>query len=184
MIECNRTENRIILKGNTAFLAVGTVTTFMAIMGVRLLFGLLPLTAEHTFTDVIGVLIACVWILLTLGISIPAFVTNSKQIIIDNEGILYSNRFVKRKLKWAEIEDWGLSYCGKAYREGRNTYFLYFSKERQPIKNECKKKLKGKMIKTLVIGNDYYNIMNDVIHFCSLRTEVKPFIGKDKLHFI
>ncbi len=86
-------------------------------------------------------------------------------------------------MSWSEIRDWGLSYCGQTRYEG-NTYYLYFSKKVYPVKNECRKKLKGKMIKTFVIGNDYAEAVSKIVPFCSERTGIEPFIGKNKHHFI
>ncbi|MDD6021165.1 MAG: hypothetical protein PUB94_00680 [Oscillospiraceae bacterium] len=183
MFELNQSENKIVLKRNNIFLAIGIATIFMAAMGIRLIFGLLPFEEGYTLSDVFGLIFVCVWILIVSGMGVFAFVTNSKKITINDEGIFCNTWFSKRNLEWTEIKDWGLSYCGQTRGEG-NTYYLYFSKEQYPIKNECRKKLKGKMIKTFVIGSDYAEIVNEVIPFCASRTKVAPFIGKDKYHFL
>lgn len=183
MFEYNQSKNQMVLKTNRIFLAIGIVAAFMAISGIRLISGLLPFEEKYTFADVFGLIFICVWTIIVSGMGIFAFTTNSKQVLIDDDGILCNTWFVKKKLKWAEVKDWGLSYCGQTRGKG-NTYYLYFSKELYPTKNECKKKLKGRMIKTYVFGNEYAEIVNKVIPFCALRTEVKPFIGKDKYHFM
>jgi hypothetical protein len=46
------------------------------------------------------------------------------------------------------------------------------------------KKLKGKMMKIYVFQDDYSEVVSEIIPFCSEKTNVKPFIGKDKYHFI
>lgn len=183
MFELNQSNNRIIIKQNTTFLGIGFVAMLMAVIGFRLLFGLLPFEEGYTFVDVFGLIFVCVWILIVLGIGTYAFVTNSKQITISDDGVLCNTWFTKEFISWSEIKDWGLSYCGQARWEG-NTYYLYFSKSVYPIKNDCKKKLKGKMIKIFVIGNDYAEAVSKIVPFCNERTSVEPFIGKEKHHFI
>lgn len=73
--------------------------------------------------------------------------------------------FGTKLIKWEDIKDWGLSYCGRM-RDGDNIYFLYFSEYECRIKNDCKKSLKGKMIKTYIIGENYFDALQDIIPFC------------------
>ena len=176
-------QNKITLKGNRIFLGIGVIALIMAITGVRLVFMLLPLEEDHTIMDVLGLIFICFWVTIVLSMGIFAFVTNSKQIEITDEGVLCRSLVTKMFLKWSEIGDWGLSYCGQTRGEG-NTYYFYFSKKPQQIKNECKKKLKGKMIKIFVIGSDYAEVVSKVIPFCKERTSIEAFIEKDKYHFI
>ncbi|MBO5106092.1 MAG: hypothetical protein J6C29_04260 [Clostridia bacterium] len=183
MFEISHSKEQIIIKRNTTFLGVGVVTIIMAIAGVRLLFGLLPFEEDYTFADVFGLIFVCVWIGIVISMGVFAFVTNSKQITINNYGILCKSWINKKFIKWDDIKDWGLSYCGQTRGEG-NTYYLYFSKHECQIKNDCKKKLKGKMIKAFVIGNDYSEAINKIIPFCSEKTNIIPFLGKDIYHFI
>ena len=51
-------------------------------------------------------------------------------------------------------------------------------------KNNFRKKLKGNMIKILVVGEDYYVVTEKVIPFCKSKSSVNPFIGEDKFHII
>lgn len=183
MFELSQTKSQIILRRNTTFMGIGVWAFIMAIMGFRLLFSMLPFEEECTFADVFGLFFIGIWILIVLGMGVYAFVTNSKQITINNEGVICNTWFTNDFVNWSEIKDWGLSYCGQTRGEG-NTYFLYFSQVVHPIKNDCKKKLKGKMIKTFVIGNDYAEVVSKIIPFCKERLDVEPFIGKDKCHFI
>ena len=182
MFEFSQSKNQIVIKRNTTFLAIGVVVILMAIAGVCLVLGLLPFEKNYTFADVFGLIFIFAWILVLLSMGVFAFVTNSKQITINNEGVLCMSWISKSFIKWDNIKDWGLSYCGQTRGEG-NTYYLYFSKHECQIKNECKKKLKGKMIKTFVIGDDYLDIVNIIIPFCSGKTDRTPFVGKDKYHF-
>lgn len=183
MFELLQSKNQIIIKHNTTFLGIGVVATMMAIAGVRILFGLLPFEEGYTFSDVFGLIFICVWIISVLSMGISAFTVNSKQITINNDGVLCKSWFSKKFVKWSDIKDWGLSYCGQTRWEG-NTYYLYFSEHTCPIKNDCKKKLKGKMIRTFVIGDDYFETISKIIPFCEERIEIMPFVGKDKYHFI
>jgi len=182
MFELSQSKNQIIIKRNTTFLGIGVVAIIMAIVGVRLLFGLLPFEENYTLADVFGLVFICGWLTVVLSLGIFAFVTNSRQITINDEGVLCKSLFSKAFIRWADIKDWGLSYCGQTRWEG-NTYYLYFSKHECQIKNECKKKLKGKMIKTFIYGNDYFDAVNIIIAFCGEKTDKTPFVGKDKYHF-
>ena len=144
MFELSQSKNQIIIKRNTTFLGIGVVFLIMAIAGVRLLFGLLPFEENYTLADVFGLVFICGWLTVVLSLGIFAFVTNSKQITINDEGVLCKSLFSKMFIRWADIKDLGLSYCGQTRWEG-NTYYLYFSKHECQIKNECKKKIKRKM---------------------------------------
>lgn len=183
MFELSQSKDQIIIKRNTTFLGIGVVTIIMAIAGIRLLFGLLPFEENYTLADVFGLVFVCVWIVIVLSMGIFAFATNCKQITINSDGVLCESWFRKMFIKWADLKDWGLSYCGETRGEG-NTYYFYFSEHECQIKNESKKRLKGKMIKTFVIGNDYLEAVSKIIPFCKDKTDITPFIGKDKYHFI
>ena len=159
------------------------VSIIMVIIGFRIVIMMLPFDEGYTLWDVFGLIFVCLWIIIVISMGIYAFVTNNKKLEINSEGVLCSTILKKKFLKWSEIADWGLSYCGKTRFEG-NTYYLYFSEKPQKIKNECRKKLRGKMIKMYVIGNDYVEAVRDVIPFCTEKTSVEPFIGKDKFHLI
>lgn len=183
MLELTRSKNVIVMKPNRTFMIIGVVALFMAAMGIYLIFGLLPFEENYTSADIIGVVFIFVWVLVVLSMGMYAFATNSKQLMITDEGIFCDSWFVKDFMKWSDVKDWGLSYCGQTRGQG-NTYYLYFSKREHAIKNDCKKILKGKMIKTFVIGKDYEETVSAVIPFCRERTDVMPFVGKDKFHFI
>lgn len=183
MFKLFQSQNSITVKSDTLFLKIGIATIFMAIVGVRILFGALPLEDDYTSFDVFGLVFICVWLIIVLWMGVFAFLTYSKQIVIDAKGVLFKTWFTKKHIKWVDIKDWGLSYCGQTRGEG-NTYYLYFSEHECPIKNECKKKLKGKMIKTFVIGGDYSETISVIIPFCKEKTDIMPFVGKDVFHII
>lgn len=177
-----KTKDQIVMKRNTVFLGIGVFSILMAASGVRLLFQILPFEQDYTFADVLGLLLMCAWISLVLSMGLFALKTNSNQITIDRKGILCESWLRKELISWDEIKDWGLSYCGQTRGEG-NTYYLYFSRHECSVINECKKRLKGKMVKTFVMGSGYSEAVSSIIPFCSENTDIQPFIGKDKYHF-
>jgi hypothetical protein len=131
----------------------------------------------------LGLAFVSVWVMAVLSASILSFVNYSKQIIINNDGILCKTILNEKLVNWSDIKDWGISYCGQSRGQG-NTYDLYFSEHECKVKNECRKKLKGKMIKIYVFQDDYSEVVSEIIPFCSKKTNIKQFIGKDKYHFI
>lgn len=180
MAENKQTENQIVLKRNTFFLGIGVVAVFMAAMVIRIIFAILPFGDEY---DAFALIFLSVWTAAVLAMAVYAFTVCSRKIVIDNKGISCKTWFSNTLIKWDEIKDWGLSYCGNN-RGVVNIYYLYFAKDQRPIKNEFTKKLKGKMIKSFVFGNGYDEVISDVIPFCKARTQVEPFIAKDKPHFM
>lgn len=146
---------------------------------------MLPLGKGYEIGDVFGVIFLCVWTALAGAMGIIALVLGTKKIIINGDGVTSKTLLSSKILLWSEIKDYGLSYCGKSGRgwSVENTYYLYFSKKKQQEKNECKKRLKGKMIKVTVIGGSYGEVINKVLPFCMERTAIEPFVGADKAHF-
>ena len=183
MFELAQSPNQIIIKRDTTLVGFGIFALAMEIPVVPTLFDWLPFEEGDTFMDVFGLIFMCIWIGVVSCMAIACFSIAGKQTRIDRDGILCVTWFGKRSIKWSDVKDWGLSYCGQTKGKG-NTYHLYFSDHQCPVKNDCKKKLKGKMIKTFVFGDDYFKAVRNVIPFCSENTEIAPFIGKDKDHFI
>ncbi len=181
VIDCKK--DQIILKENVVFLCIGVLAVIMAIMGACFLIGLSWCEGIHTFMDLLGVMFISVWLLGLLTAGIVTLEGNSKRITINDEGISSQSWFAKKDIKWSDVADWGLSYYGQTRGEG-NTYYLYFSQHPCSVKNDCKKLLKGKMVKTFIIGNEYDEAVSQIIPFCMARTTVKPFIGVDKFHFL
>jgi hypothetical protein len=118
-----------------------------------------------------------------LSMSGAFFSMGSRQIILSDAGVCSKSWFKEELLDWSDIEDYGLSYCGQTQGEG-NTYYLYFSKQTFAVKDNYRKKLRGKMIKTIIMSSDYAETVNVVIPFCRRRTHIEPFIAIDKHHFI
>ncbi len=183
MVVWNKSNSQIVLKNSPIFLTIGIVAIFMGLVGIRVILGLLPFEEGYIGGDIFGLIFMCVWTFVTFSMSIASLNICIQRVIINNEGVCTKSWFHKTKLTWSEIEDWGLSYCGQTRGEG-NTYYLYFSKNQQKTKNTCSKKLKGSMIKTNVMGEEYSEVVNIVVPFCLSRTDVNPFIGEDKFHLL
>lgn len=182
MFKFDSENNQYTFKGNNYFAILSAGTLFMAFSGIRLIFDILPFEYDYTGADVFGLIFVCFWTLLVFIGFIISINNATKRIIINSESVICKTLFFKETYLWSEIEDWGLSYCGGTRGEG-NTYYFYFSKQQQRIKNECRKNLRGKMIKTFIFEGDYEAIIKEVIPFCSTRTFIKPFIGVDKHHW-
>lgn len=182
MFELNQSVNRIIVKRNTTFSVIGIVVIVLAIILFRVLLGFLPAEEKYTFADVLRFIFVFIFISFVFGCGMYELITNSKKITINDDGVLCEYWFTKKFIDWSDVKDWGLSYCCQTRWEG-DTYYLYFSTEVHPTKSYCKKKLKGKMIKTFVFRNDYTEAVNKIVPFCCQRTNIEPFVGKCKHHF-
>lgn len=174
MFKISKSENELVIKQNSLFWVTGIGSVFMSVSGIRLLFELLSPHRGYEAGDIFGIIFMCVWVSVALGIGFFSVVTATKSIIINSEGVISKTIVTKKQLCWYEIKDWGFSYCGETRGEG-DTYYLYFSDHECKVKNERTKKLKGKMIKAFVIGEEYYDVASEIIYFCSARTAVKPF---------
>ena len=173
---------RYIFKRNPFFLVFSAVALFMTAVGIRTIWEFIPPNGNLAGEDIFGILFMCVWTAVTLTFLLVGLTNATKKVIIGTEGVTCKTIFSEKEYLWNEIEDWGLSYSGNTRGEG-NTYDFYFSKTPQRDKNECRKRLKGKMIKVFVFESEYERVVQDVVPFCSGRTRVKPFVGEDRYHF-
>ena len=183
MFQIIKSSEQLTIKGYRLFAFIGVFALFMGAQVLRLLFLMEPFSGEFPLSDLPGFIFLCLWIVLVWTLGLSAIATSSKQIVIDSEGILCKTWFRKQYIKWPDVKDFGISYCGQTRGEG-NTYYLYFSKHECPVKNQCRKKLKGKIIKTYVFEGHYTEVVNKVLPFCKDKTDIPPFVGKDKFHFI
>ena len=187
MPEVLQGKNKMIIKSEPMFMGMGIVAVFMSLVGFWLLFGIIEgflyYRTEYGIAVPFGFLFNCLWLAVVFRMAFYGFKTGSQQITIDADGILCKTWFGKKIVKWSDIKDWGLSYCGQTRGEG-NTYYLYFSEHECEVKNECRKKLKGKMIKVTVFEDDYSKAVYNKKPFCREKTSVVPCVGKDKYHFI
>ena len=176
---CKVHENEIAIKGNNNFFLPGVGATVMIFFGVRMIVESLLIEGELTGVDLLGTAFLCLWTSVAVWMACYSFLSATRQIIINNHGVKCRSLFKSKFFSWAEIEDFGLSYCGQTKGVG-NTYYFYFAKELLIAKNEEKKKLRGEMIKTIVIGDDFFDVINEIIPFCKRFTGVEPFISGDE----
>lgn len=183
MIAFYESNDKLIIKRNNYFLGGVLIAGIMALGGIVVIFGILPFEEVQTFIDIFALVFLLIW---ESGV-IYGFVyyirEYSRYTVISRDGVSCYTCFKKEFLKWDDVKDWGLSYCGQTRGEG-NTYCLYFSEHECQIKNDCRKKLKGKMIKIFVFEDDYSEAVCKIIPFCNENTDIMPFVGKDKYHFI
>ena len=121
----------------------------------------------------------CLWFCVVLCGSLISFYRYSKKMIIDEDGVLYSAWFVKKQLKWSEIQDYGWSYDGRM-RDGAfysNGYILYFADEKQKKKNQKKQRLSQNALKVHLDGEEIDRFLDCVLPFCMRKTDVEPFIS-------
>lgn len=183
MLNIQQNSDSISLRQKDYFFGGIIITSIMAIIGMFFLCGLLPFEEGYTFVDVFGLMFVLVW---ETGVIYGIFYyakEHSTHILVDETGVFCGTCFKKEFVPWSEIKDWGISYCGQTKWEG-NTYYLYFSKKQFETKNECRKKLRGKMIQITVFEDEYPQVLEKVIPFCEKHALLKPFIGKDKFHII
>ena len=171
---------RITVKPNTIFLWIGIGAWLLSCTGIRMLILCIP---PEEPGDIVGIVFLCVWTLVVFSLGIAAVRLGVRTITIDKEGVSSRTLGSRKSLTWGEIEDYGLSYSGQTRGEG-NTYTLYFAVKKQRTRNDCKKRLKGKMIKTYIIGCTYSEVTEKVFPLCKSFTHVEPFIAADKFHFI
>ena len=176
MFEFSQSKQEILIKRNTVFLRIGIGAIVMCVWGI-------VFSHMITFADLFPIIFFCVWMLIVLSIAIVSFTLYSKQATINNDGIICKSFLDKNFIKWSDVKDWGLSYCGKM-GGNHNIYYLFFSEHECDTKDECKKKLKGKMIKVYVIGDDYDEALSIIVPFCREKKSVSPFVAKDKFHFL
>ena len=179
----NILNDRIVFDCNKLNLFLLIFPIYMFVSGIQLILGLVPFEEDYTGFDVFGFIFACVWTIVVGWMIFYLTFDICKKTVLDSEGITVTFLSYKKELGWQEIKDYGVSYSGKAKADG-NVYDFYFATEEQVQKNNFRKKLKGNMIKILVVGEDYYVVTEKVIPFCKSKSSVNPFIGEDKFHII
>ena len=178
-----QSSGKIVVSGDNVFFGIGGFAVLMVVLGVCGAVGAFPFFREHTAADVFGFFFLCAWTLFALTMAIHSFRNKGKRIIIDREGVKCESLLFHAHYDWVEIKDWGLSYAGKT-RGGVDIYALYFSKEVQTVKNDCRKKLKGKMIQCYLFGDEYHTANRLILPFCREHTAVSPFVAEDRPHII
>ena len=182
-MKIEQTDGRMTLKGGGSFAVVGVMAFAMGTVGILLFVDMLRSAGEPDSNAVLGAVIAAVWTLLTFSMGVCAFAAGSRTLTLDDGGVTAKTWFRRSFLPWSEVNDWGLSYRGRD-RWGSNFYDLYFSREIYPARDECRKKLRGRMLRITIDNDGYTESVARVIPFCSSRTAVTPFVGVDKMQLL
>ena len=174
--------NYIKLKRRYYFAVMSVFALFMASFGIKELSEMLPLEEGYSGWDIFGVCFMCFWILVVLFMGLFAANMASGHITISSEGVTFSSILRKETVKWSQIEDWGLTYGGNIQSEA--SYYLYFSKETLPEKKaailHCKiKKPKRDAVKYLVFGDEYYEVVSEIVPYCRMYAKTEPFIPEN-----
>ncbi len=175
--------DRIIFDCNKLKVFLLIIPLGMFISGIQLILGLMPFEENYMWLDVFGLVFACIWTTVVGVMSFYLVFNIFKKTIVDSNGITVTFLAYKKEFAWMDVKDYGLSYSGKARGDG-NIYDLYFSTKEQEFKNKCRKKLKGNMIKVIIVEDDYQNVIEKIIPFCQTKTCVTPFIGENRFHLL
>lgn len=169
-------DNRIVIKGPTYFVVFSIVGAYMSYEGLSMIFSMLPFQGDYGALDYFGLAFLCVWTAIVISFTLFGFISFTKRIIIDQEGIHYSTVMKKELIKWSQIQDFGVSFSG-CVGPGKAVcmYDLYFSKEVLKVKKNGKKVLKGKLIK-IYLFDDYLSELSDTVFpYCKKFTSVEAY---------
>ena len=124
-------------------------------------------------THLPDLLVLCVCLaVLALALFLFLYV-RGRSMTVDETGVECRVLFRRRRLTWAEVRDYGLSYaCGGSVR-------LYFSKERQDTDGRGRKRLGGTDASVLLhIQNREQS--GHILNVCRRYTRVRPFLCSDE----
>ena len=181
---CKVHENEIKIIGNRYFLIVSVGAAVMALLPVKNFIEAWIHQGYFTKGDIFVTVLAIPWVLFFLFGAFYCYLYGTGYIVMNNNGVKYHSLINNRFYSWAEIEDFGMSYCGLTGNAGVNTYYFYFSKNMLPTKSDDKKKIRGKVIKTMIFESDFQDFADEVIPFCKRFTSVEPFVPEIRFHFI
>ena len=176
-----KTSDGYEIKGrNVFYLGYIVIGGFMFCSGAYCIVGLFPIEGAY---DVFGLIFMLVWLSVVGGMMFFGLSNYTAEVSVTHNGIYSNNLFQKRYIGWHEVRDFGITYDGHD-GGGTNFYILYFSPKELPLRKSYKKKLRGRMIKARIIGDDYYNITDELFAYCSEFTETGPFTSGTDRHFI
>ncbi len=178
MARIENQNDRIVIKGNKSFLIYCFIILFMIFIAAPILFDILRFEEKPNVIEIIGVIFLIIWLIFALWMSFYSFSNLTKKIIIDKTGVTCTNIFKKQHYDWTEIKDYGLFYLFKS-RSWENQYVLYFSPNKQKKINDCRKKLRGKMITTFISNSEYQTVEYGIIPFCEKFIDAEKFISVD-----
>ena len=181
MMKIKMDEEKLILSGNELFGMIGIVALFFFCVGIYLLTACI--WPEDGIVDWLGTgLVAC-WTLLALVMALRSLNDALTQLVLDETGVLLQRPLGKKRIEWRQVEDWGLSYVGIANHED-NAYELYFAEEPQREKNEYSRKLQKRTLRYTIVGEEYHQVVQEVLPYCGQYARVKPFVPEDVPHLM
>ena len=180
-MKIERNGKMLILSGNDLFGMIGIAAIFFFCVGIRLLIACI--WPEDGIVDWLGTgLVAC-WTCLALGMAVRSLNDALAQLVLDEAGAELRRPLGKKRIAWDQVRDWGLSYVGISNHED-NTYEFYFAEDPQDEKNEYSRRLGKRVLRFVVIGEDYGQVVKEVLPFCQRYARVTPFVPDDVLHLI
>ncbi len=182
-MKIKKTENSIVLGGNELFSAISAVALFFVCVGIRLIFSMLPQGQEHADADLFGLCFIAVWTCLAAWMALYGINQARTELVLDEDGAEVRSLLRTQRLRWNQIREYGLSYEGVANHDD-NGYEFYFAEEPQQEKNEYSRKLEKQVLRFMVIGEEYEQVVKEVLPFCDRYARVKPFIPENVEHWI
>lgn len=182
-MKIEKNDNSIVLGGNELFSAIGAVALFFVCVGIRLIFSMLPQGQENADADLFGLCFIAVWTCLAAWMALYGINQARTELVLDEGGVEVRSLFRKRRINWNQIREYGLSYEGIANHED-NGYEFYFAEEPQQEKNEYSRKLEKQVLRFTVIGEEYEQVVQEVLPYCNRYARVKPFVPEDVEHLI
>ena len=181
MMKIKMDEEKLILSGNELFGMIGIVAMFFFCVGIYLLIACI--WPEDGIVDWLGTCFVGGWTCMGLWMAVRSLNEAFTELVIDAKGVQLRRPLGKKYIPWNEIGDWGLSYVGIANHED-NAYELYFAEEPQREKNEYSRKLQKHTLRYTVVGEEYHQVVQEVLPYCGQYARVKPFVPEDIPHLM
>jgi hypothetical protein len=180
-MKIKKEEEKLVLSGNELFGAIGIVAIFFFCVGIRLLIACI--WPEDGITDWFGTALVAIWTCLALWMALRSINDALTCLVLDENGAELRRPFGKKRIAWSQVRDWGLSYVGLANHDD-NAYEFYFAEEPQQEKNEYARKLTLRVLRYTVIGEEYQQVVQEVLPVCRRVARVAPFVPEDVPHMI
>ena len=180
-MKIKRRDEALTLSGNELFGMIGMVALFFFGVGIYLLIACI--WPEDGIVDWLGVgLVAC-WTCMGLWMAVSSLNVALAELVIDVKGVQLRRPLGKKSIAWNQIRDWGLSYAGTANHDD-NAYEFYFAEEPQDEKNAYSRRLEKRVLRFEVVGEDYEQVVMEVLPLCERYARVAPFVPEDVPHLL
>ena len=180
-MKINKRDNAVVLTGNELFLMIGIVAAGFFCLGIYLL--TTCIWPEDGIVDWLGTCFVACWTCMGLFMSVRSLNDAFTELVLDESGVHLRRPLGKKYIPWNQIADWGLSYAGTVNHDD-NGYELYFAVEPQTEKNEYSRKLGKQVLRYFVVGEEYHQVVQEVLPFCGKFARVVPFVPEDDSHLI